>query len=48
VDQEVSKTLGELERKVQELERILTSVDRGDRIGEEVPVSAEHNPADRG
>jgi DNA-binding transcriptional MocR family regulator len=47
VDQEVSKTLGELERKVQELERILTSVDRGDRIGEDVPVSAEHGPADR-
>jgi 2-aminoadipate transaminase len=51
VDQEVSKTLGELERKLQELERVLTSVDRGDRIGGEVPVSAEHGPhgpADRG
>jgi 2-aminoadipate transaminase len=29
VDQEVSKTLGELERKLQELERTLTSIDRG-------------------
>jgi len=47
VDQEVSKTLGELERKLQELERILTSVDRGDHIGGDVPVSAEHSPADR-
>ena len=47
MDQEVSKTLGELERKLQELERILTSVDRGDRIGGEVTVSAEHGPADR-
>jgi 2-aminoadipate transaminase len=28
VDQEVSKTLGELERKLQELERTLTSIDR--------------------
>jgi 2-aminoadipate transaminase len=51
VDQEVSKTLGELERKLQELERVLTSVDRGDRIGGEVPVSGEHGPhgpSDRG
>jgi len=29
VDQEVSKTLGELERKLQELERTLISIDRG-------------------
>jgi len=47
VDQEVSKTLGELERKLQELERTLTSIDRGDRIVGEVPISAEHSPADR-
>jgi 2-aminoadipate transaminase len=47
VDQEVSKTLGELERKLQELERTLTSIDRGDRIGGEAPVSAEHSPVDR-
>ena len=47
MDQEVSKTLGELERKLQELERTLTSIDRGERIGEEAPVSAEHSPADR-
>jgi 2-aminoadipate transaminase len=47
VDQQVSKTLGELERKLQELERILTSVDRGDRIGDDVPASADHSPADR-
>jgi hypothetical protein len=31
VDQEVSKTLGELERKLQELERTLTSIDRGEQ-----------------
>ena len=47
MDQEVSKTLGELERKLQELERILTSVDRGDQIGGDAPVSAEHSPDDR-
>ncbi len=47
MDQEVSKTLGELERKLQELERTLTSIDRGDRIVGDVPVSAEHSPADR-
>jgi 2-aminoadipate transaminase len=35
VDQEVSKTLVELERKVQELERILTSVDRRENPGNE-------------
>jgi 2-aminoadipate transaminase len=35
VDQEVSKTLGELERKLQELERTLTSIDRGDAAGEQ-------------
>jgi 2-aminoadipate transaminase len=33
VDQEVSKTLGELERKLQELESTLTSIDRGERPG---------------
>jgi DNA-binding transcriptional MocR family regulator len=35
VDQEVSKTLGELERKLQELERTLTSIDRGEKPGGE-------------
>jgi DNA-binding transcriptional MocR family regulator len=33
VDQEVSKTLGELERKLQELERTLSSIDRGEDPG---------------
>jgi hypothetical protein len=37
VDQEVSKTLGELERKLQELERTLTSIDRGEQPGENAP-----------
>jgi 2-aminoadipate transaminase len=47
VDQEVSKTLGELERKVAELERILTSVDRGeDPASESAPV-AEPSAAGR-
>jgi 2-aminoadipate transaminase len=35
VDQEVSKTLGELERKVAELERILASADRSENSGNE-------------
>jgi 2-aminoadipate transaminase len=40
VDQEVSKTLGELERKLQELERTLTSIDRGEQPGgEEGPIT---------
>jgi 2-aminoadipate transaminase len=40
VDQEVSKTLGELERKLQELERTLTSIDRGeDPDSESAPVA---------
>jgi 2-aminoadipate transaminase len=38
VDQEVSKTLGELERKLQELERTLISIDRGGTAGEESPA----------
>jgi 2-aminoadipate transaminase len=47
VDQEVSKTLGELERKLQELERTLTSIDRGEQPGgESVPV-AEPSAAGR-
>jgi DNA-binding transcriptional MocR family regulator len=42
VDQEVSKTLGELERKLQELERTLTSIDRGeDPSGDVPPASLE-------
>jgi 2-aminoadipate transaminase len=40
VDQEVSKTLGELERKLQELERTLTSIDRGEQSGEQTSVIA--------
>jgi 2-aminoadipate transaminase len=44
VDQEVSKTLGELERKLQELERTLTSIDRGDRTGDDVPAG-DHGAA---
>jgi len=40
VDQEVSKTLGELERKLQELERTLTSIDRGSQDGGDAPPSA--------
>jgi len=39
VDQEVSKTLGELERKLQELERTLTSIDRGEQPGEQSPAT---------
>jgi 2-aminoadipate transaminase len=45
VDQEVSKTLGELERKLQELERTLTSIDRGeDPSGDVPPASLEETP----
>jgi len=36
----VSKTLGELERKLQELERTLTSIDRGSQDGGDAPPSA--------
>jgi 2-aminoadipate transaminase len=43
VDQEVSKTLGELERKLQELERTLTSIDRGEQPGGDVPPRGAHN-----
>jgi DNA-binding transcriptional MocR family regulator len=43
VDQEVSKTLGELERKLRELERTLSSIDRG---GGEAGVEAPGVPAD--
>ena len=44
MDQEVSKTLGELERKLQELERTLTSIDRGEQPGGgEVPPGGAHN-----
>ena len=44
MDQEVSKTLGELERKLQELERTLTSIDRGDGPGGESPPSPDSGP----
>jgi len=44
VDQEVSKTLGELERKLQELERTLTSIDRGGKTGGDLPIGADHSP----
>jgi 2-aminoadipate transaminase len=45
VDQEVSKTLGELERKLQELERTLTSIDRGEEPdGGDVPTRSGHDP----
>jgi 2-aminoadipate transaminase len=45
VDQEVSKTLGELERKLQELERTLTSIDRGEEPdGGDVPPRSGHDP----
>ena len=44
MDQEVSKTLGELERKLQELERTLTSIDRGDGPGGERPLSSDSGP----
>jgi 2-aminoadipate transaminase len=43
VDQEVSKTLGELERKLQELERTLTSIDRGEQPGGDLPPRGAHN-----
>ncbi len=47
MDQEVSKTLGELERKVAELERILTSVDRGESPGGVSAPVAEPSAAGR-
>jgi len=47
VDQEVSKTLGELERKLQELERTLTSIDRGEDPGSESAPVAEPSAAGR-
>ena len=43
MDQEVSKTLGELERKLQELERTLTSIDRGEQPGGDLPPRGAHN-----
>jgi 2-aminoadipate transaminase len=51
VDQEVSKTLGELERKLQELERTLTSIDRGGQSHAETvpspPPSVDRSPIGR-
>ena len=44
MDQEVSKTLGELERKLQELERTLTSIDRGEQPGADVPPGGGRHP----
>jgi 2-aminoadipate transaminase len=43
VDQEVSKTLGELERKLQELERTLTSIDRGSGTGGDRTTGVEES-----
>jgi 2-aminoadipate transaminase len=45
VDQEVSKTLGELERKLQELERTLTSIDRGEQQVEQSPAPPAPAPS---
>ena len=51
MDQEVSKTLGELERKLQELERTLTSIDRGGQGHTETvrspPPSVDQSPIGR-
>jgi 2-aminoadipate transaminase len=44
VDQEVSRTLGELERKLQELERTLSSIDRGEQPGADVLPSGGRHP----
>ncbi len=45
-----SKTLGELERKLQELERTLTSIDRGSQDGGDAPPqrSSQHRPRPAG